>query len=209
MYVFSNSLELERRLRALGAHPEQLTPAFTRLEAFQLRFRDEYYTLMEQSQIDLADLAEVLARATATPKTAVVCLSCETCERDGRKEQYRLYELVRAGSIRRLLEHEAYWKFANGRESGRRMIDVVKGAIGTRRLTLALDNTFGHSFASVFKHDLVAVWATHLMAHVPKDGGVADPERIAWTGRLVEYMTKVMPAFRLQEAPANWTVFTR
>jgi len=210
MCVFSNSLELERRLRQLGAHPAQLAPAFTRLENFQLRFRDEKYMLMGTSQIDIDDLATTLSRATATPKTEVVCLSCEACELESREEQYRLYGLVRAGSIHRLLETEPYWKFANDRDppERRRMIDVIKGAIGTRRLTLALDNTFGHSFASLFKHDIVAVWTAHFMAHVPKAAGVADPERILWTGRLVEYLTKALPAFRLQEAPANWTVFT-
>ncbi len=210
MCIFSNSLELERRLRALGAHPGQLGPAFDRLENFQKRFRDEQYLLMGRDQIDLADLAEVLARATRTPKSAVTCVSCEDCEAGGREGQYRLYELVRAGSIRRLLEAPAYWNFTNARDPSdkRRMYDVIKGAVGTRRLTLALDNTFGNSFASVFKHDIVAVWATHFMAHVPAQNGLADPDRIAWTGRLVDYLTKALPAFRLPETPSSWTVFT-
>lgn len=210
MCIFSNSLELERRLRALGAHPAQLTPAFARLEKFQKRFRDERYLLMDSQQIDLRELAEVLARSTGTAMTEVVCVSCEDCERGGREGQYRLYELVRDGSIRRLLESKAYWEFANLRDptDKRRMGDVIKGAIGTRRLTLALDNTFGNSFASVFKHDIVAVWTSHFMAHVPTKHGVADEERIVWTGKLVDYLTKALPAFRLPDAPSTWTVFT-
>jgi hypothetical protein len=209
MCVFSNSLELERRLRLLGAHPDQLAPAFTRLEDFQLRFRGETYMLMGQSQIDTGDLAAVLARATGTPKSEVVYLSCEKCESGTREEQFRLYELVRSYSIRRLLETKEYWEFANARDTDkRRMYDVIKGAVGTRRLTLALDNTFGNSFASVFKHDIVAVWTTHFMAYVPKAGGIADENRIASTGRLVEYLTRALPAFRLEETPSSWTVFT-
>lgn len=210
MCVFSNSLELERRLRLLGAHPEQLAPAFLRLENFQLRFRDEHYLLMAQSQIDAGDLATVLSAATSTPRTEVVFLSCETCEGGGREEQFRLYDIVRAHSIRRLLQTKDYWEFANARDPSdkRRMYDVIKGAVGTRRLTLALDNTFGNSFASVFKHDIVAVWTAHFMSFVPKAGGVADPDRITWTGRLVEYLTRALPAFRLPETPSSWTVFT-
>lgn len=210
MCIFSNSLELERRLRLLGAHPDQLAPAFTRLEKFQLRFLDEAYMLMGESQIDKADLADALAHVTRTPRAEIVCVSGEECEHAPRQEQYRLYELVRAWPTRRLLETEAYWRFANGREAGekRRMIDVIKGAIGTRRLTLALDNTFGNSFASVFKHDIVAIWTMHFKSFVPALNGLADSDRIASTGKLVDYLTKAVPAFYLQETPHSWTVFT-
>src|SRR5512135_2939195 len=104
MSVFSNSLELERRLRALGAHPAQLLDAFERLERFQLRFRDEHYQLMSASQIDKADLAAILAHVTRTPRSEVTFESCEACEEETREKQYRLYELVRAYPMRRLLE---------------------------------------------------------------------------------------------------------
>jgi hypothetical protein len=210
MCVFSNSLELERRLRLLGAHPEQLAPAFMRLEKFQSRFLDEHYMLMGESQIDKAEFAETLSVVTRTPHAEIVCVSCESCEHGGREEQYRLYGLVRAWPTRRLLETDAYWRFANAREEKekRRMIDVIKGAIGTRRLTLALDNTFGNSFASCFKHDIVAIWTMHFKSFVPLANGIADPHRIEWTGRLVDYLTKALPAFHLPEPPGSWTVFT-
>jgi hypothetical protein len=210
MTVFSNSLELERRLRALGAHPDQLPIAFERLEHFQLRFRDEYYLLMGENQIDKAELAAALAHVTRTPLSEIVCVSCEAMEHGGREAQYRLYEMARALPMRRLLETEAYWRFANQREEGekKRMIDVIKGAIGTRRLTLALDNTFGNSFASVFKHDIVAVWTMHFKSFVPVVNGMADADRIGSTGNLVVYLTKALPAFRLSGHPASWTVLT-
>jgi len=213
MCVFSNSLELERRLRLLGAHPDQLAPAFTRLEKFQSRFLDEHYMLMGESQIDKAELVETLSVVTRTPRAEIVCVSCEACEHGGREEQYRLYGLVRDGSIRHLLETQAFQRFAKAVEPDekklkRRMIDVIKGAIGTRRLTLALDNTFGNSFASCFKHDIVAIWTMHFKSFVPLTNGIADPHRIEWTGRLVDYLTKALPAFHLPEPPGTWTVFT-
>lgn len=212
MNVFSNSLELERRLRLLGAESDRLAPAFERLEHFQLRFRDERYLLMSEGQIDKADLAYTLAHVTRTSRGEVVCLSCEKCQRDSREEQYRLYDLVRAGSVRRLLETTEYLRFAKGCEKdvkpGRPMIDVIKGAIGTRRLTLALDNTFGNSFASVFKHDIVAVWTMYFKSFVSAKHGGGDAERIESTGKLVDYLTKAIPAFYLPDQPHSWTVFT-
>lgn len=213
MPVFSNSLELERRLRLLGAHPAQLATAFAKLEEFQLRFRDERYQLMSASQFDdreRAALAATLAHVTRTPLSTVIFLSCETSEGSPREDQFRLYELLRMWPTRRLLETDAYWRFANVREEGekRRMIDVIKGAIGTRRLTLALDNTFGNSFASLFKHDIVAVWTMYFKSFVPLANGLADPERIEWTGKLVDYLTKALPAFHLPEPPGSWTVLT-
>ena len=217
---FPNSLELERRLRALGAHPAQLTEAFTRLENFQERFRDEHYLLMAQNQIDKDHLARTLAEATGTPAAEIVFLSCEVesapradLGEDAaacRERQYRTYETVRSHSIRSLIETKPLKAFAGHKDpvSTRRMIDVVKGAIGTRRLTLALDNTFGNSFASVFKHDIVAVWATYFMAFIPRAGGVADEGRIASLGRLVDCLTRALPIFYLKGPPTAWTVFT-
>lgn len=213
MPVFSNSLELERRLRGLGAHPAQLATAFDRLEEFQRRFRDEHYQLMSAAQFGVkerADLAATLSHVTRTPISTVIFESCETLESGAREGQFRLYELVRKWPIRLLLETEAYWRFANLREEGRkhRMSDVIKGAIGTRRLTLALDNTFGNSFAGVLKHDIVAVWTMHFKSFVPLALGVADADRIASTGKLVDYLTRALPAFRLPEMPGSWTVLT-
>lgn len=213
MSVFPNSLELERRLRLLGAHPAQLDGAFEQLEDFQLRFRKDHYQLMGASQFsdqERATMAATLAHVSRTPPAAVIFESCERLEQSPREEQFRLYDLVRRYPIRLQLETEAYWRFANLREEGqkRRMIDVIKGAVGTRRLTWALDNTFGNSFASVFKHDIVAVWTMHFKSFVPTANGLADTDRIASTGRLVGYLTRALPIFHLPEAPGTWTVLT-
>ena len=222
MPYFPNSLELERRLRALGSMKELLEEPFQQLERFKLRFRDEYYMLMEESQIEKDALAETLAHATGTKPTALQFLSKQACKEMPREGQFAIYEQARTSSIRRLLESKDHKRFSaakakdEDREDSRRMIDVIKGAIGTRRLTLALDNTFGNSLASVFKHDIVAVWTSHFMAHVPKlravEGRAAvpfyDQERIKWTGKLVEYLTQVLPAIRLREPPENWIIFT-
>lgn len=217
MPYFPNSLELERRLRALGAMPELLDHAFVQLERWKLRFRDEIYLLMSEEQVDKADLALTLAHATATPTAELVFMSNAQCKSTKRDEQYRIYEVARRASIRRLLETRAYWSFAYAKddEDKRRMIDVIKGAIGTRRLTLALDNTFGNSFASLFKHDIVAVWTTYFMAFAPKtpegqpaDVKIYDDRKIQAFGKLIDFLTQALPTIRLPEHPNNWIVFT-
>src|SRR5882724_493623 len=146
MQVFPNSLELERRMVELGASRELMAPSFERLEDFKRRFRDEKYMLMSSKQISEGDLAETLANATGTPVCKVSFLRLEDCREMKRDKQYELYEHARKGSMRQYLETHAYRQFTKQKDAcGRTMSDVVHGAIGTRRMTLALDHTFGNS----------------------------------------------------------------
>ncbi len=212
MSFFPNSLELERRLRHLGADVDLLNTPFVQLERFKLRFRDEIYMLMAKDQIEAEDLSATLAAVTKTPKCAITFLSNEECKTMPRAEQYLMYELTRTASIRNLLMTKPLADFASMKEDGRRMVDVVKGAIGTRRLTLALDNTFGNSFASIFKRDIVAVWLAYFRAFLPDDlNHPRTPltmDRVECTGKLVDYLTQALPAVRLPEPPHAWIAFT-
>jgi hypothetical protein len=228
MPVFSNSLELERRMIALGTDRTLMSASFERLEAFKKRFRDEKYMLMSPKQLekntnpttgterdtekkfDKEGLAETLAVVTGTPKCDISFLRLEECRAMPRSKQFDLYELARANSPRRKLITPTYRRFvALKDEDGRTMSDVVHGAIGTRRMTLALDNTFGNAFASLLKHDIVALWVTHFMSLVPpKHGKLPDIGRAGATGNMVEYVTKVLPVVYLPKNPAQWIVFT-
>lgn len=228
MPIFPNSLELERRMVGLGADRKLMEPSFERLEDFKRRFRDEKYMLMspkqleksakpasgaesdEEKKFDKEGLAEALAAVTGTPKCEISFLRNEECRAMPRDKQFELYELARANSLRRRLVTPAYRRFAALKdEDGRTMGDVVHGAIGTRRMTLALDNTFGNAFASLLKHDIVALWITHFMSFVPhKPGKLPDIGRVGATTNMVEYVTKVLPAAYLPKNPAQWIVFT-
>lgn len=216
MPVFSNSLELVRRMVKLGADRELMEASFDRLEEFKRRFRDERYMLMSSKQLDRDEavakrnLAETLAQVTSTPKAGITFLRLDECRAMPREKQLELYEHARANSLRSNLNTDGYRRFANLKdETGRMMHDVVHGAIGTRRLTLALDNTFGNAFANVLKHDIVALWITHFMSFEPPGPGkLPEPGRVKATGDMVKYITKVLPAAYLPELPAQWIVLT-
>ena len=99
MPFFPNTLELERRLRALGAHQTVLEEPFQLLERFKMRFRDENYMLMAQEQIDAAKLGDTLASVTGLPNRGIQFLTNAACRRMPRMEQSRIYELALSHSL--------------------------------------------------------------------------------------------------------------
>ncbi len=209
MPFFPNTLELERRLCALGAHPAILEGPFTLLERFKVRFRDEIYLLMSKDQIDAVKLGETLAAVTNKPNLGVQFLSNEECEHMPRAEQYRIYQLALGHSLRIYLHTEAFHQFAFAKTDGRRMVDVIKGAIGTRQLTRALDRTFGNSFASILKRDIVAAWTIYFMSLIPQHGRIVVDQCVVDERRtLVEFLTQTVPGPLMPEAPGLWIAFT-
>ncbi len=209
MQPLPNSLELDLRLRALGALPVQYRPAFAKLEHFQERFRTEYFGLMGADQLDKDDLARTLSEATSTPQVEVAFVSIRELLTGERERLLDLYRLAKVGSIRQFLQTPQYWAFASAKADGRKMIDVIHGSIGTRRLIIALDNTFGNSFGSLFKHDIVAIWTAYFMAFVPHEkSGIADAGRIGRMEKLVDYLTKTKTVCKLRDTPFNWIQFT-
>ena len=208
MPFFPNTLELERRLCALGAHQVVLEEPFELLERFKMRFRDENYMLMAQEQIDAAKLSETLASVAGLPNRGVQFLTNAECRRMPREEQSRIYKLALSHSLRVHLDTEAFRQFAQARSDGRKMLDVIKGAIGTRLLTPALDRTFGNSFASIMKRDITAAWATYFMSLVPEPGRLVINERVTSARKdLVLFLTQTVPGPRLPENPEVWLAF--
>lgn len=185
-----------------------LEEPFELLERFKLRFRDENYMLMSKEQIDAGKLGETLSSVTGLPNNGVQFLTNSDCKRMPRQEQYRIYELSREHSLRTHLNTDPFREFMLANSDGRKMQDVIKGAIGTHLLTPALDRTFGNSFASIMKRDIIAVWATYFMSLVPEPCRPIGNARVVQDIKaLVRFLTQTMPGPRLPETPELWLAF--
>ncbi len=236
MSHFPDWLALEDRLLSLGARSEQLDAALHRLEFFQRRFRHaDTYRLMDPGQLkstrDWEDthpvtshlmnaearelrphptrsFVEMCVHATGVLVPELIYENCERAQGRSRDEHRQLYRKVSGGALVQLFETEDYQRFADQRSGDEPcMLRLIKEAIGTRRLTRPLDNTFGCSLTRHLKRIIVVSWTTHLMAHLPgKDGSAPDEERIEATGALAENLTRRLPAYYVP-APINQLAF--
>lgn len=159
----SDSLELLHFLDRYAEDKSLIEPAIEQLDAYTDKWRDGTYCLFPKESQDEKALKDALQSALGDDPGCIEFVSAKDLMSQGVQRQHAFYRTAYDGNLARELhrtkKHEALFsRMKDVRSENRDLPNLVALSLGTRTLQPALDNTFGNSFGSIAKNDLIELW---------------------------------------------------
>jgi hypothetical protein len=198
----SDTLALQDLLLKVTGNDQVTDQLVLELELFTERYREGAYRLANEADLKPLLLERVLKnvftdRSPALPTCSFVGIE-DLC-RD-RAQQLVAYRAIRRLPLSLLLEQYCGYRGVTLQKiQADRVPSLVRRALGTHQLELALDRTLGRDFASIALENIVAAWCYCCYAVMANDHG-----RVSGLFVLAKTMQDVLPLGRTDRRDDAW-----